>query len=626
MLGLSLRRLPAARAFLASAALLTGVVFDEAHAGVPPGAEDTAMAVPRLALPGGAGVPLPRPLPTAVADRLRRIFSLQRHGDLKAAADASADIDLSLEVGGLELGRAMLGHVLADRYLGRFSKPNANELGAWFAAYADLPDAPAIRSLLIARLPRGASPPPPLPVAEAVGAAEPVPVPEESAPPTIALHRSYGIDRTVWDEARTGKSGAAGRLLARMRSPSRDYVGQLRGEAAQILFTLNRDQEAYDVAAPGANTCGRMPHDGCRDAAIAGYQAGLAAWRMNRPDLAMPMFQAAWRAELTTPALKAAAAFWAARAHLHNGDPAGYVPWMTRASGESNTFYGFLARRALGLDFGAAPGGRGDREILGTADVDAIMSFPAGVRAFALLQIGEPDRAEAELRTLWPEASHRPALGRAIMLVAEEAGLSETAAQLADLVQAADGRPREATRFPIPRIRPDGGFKIDPAMLYGIARAESEFTTSMVSSSGALGVMQVMPETASLVLSTRVSRRSLLGDPEFNLDVGQRYVDYLAKLDATGGDLIRTIASYNAGPGSVAKWASIIRDNDDPLLYLEAIPADETRLYVPRVLTYTWIYARRMHLPMPSLDELAAGAWPHYHPRGRVQEAIARLH
>ncbi len=46
------------------------------------------------------------------------------------------------------------------------------------------------------------------------------------------------------------------------------------------------------------------------------------------------------------------------------------------------------------------------------------------------------------------------------------------------------------------------------------------------------------------------------------------------------------------------------------MLFIESIPNDETRGFVPRALTYTWIYAARLHLPSPSLDELAAGAWP----------------
>jgi hypothetical protein len=72
-----------------------------------------------------------------------------------------------------------------------------------------------------------------------------------------------------------------------------------------------------------------------------------------------------------------------------------------------------------------------------------------------------------------------------------------------------------------------------------------------------------------------------------------------------------------------------VRDEDDPLLFIEAIPNDETRAFVQHVLTYTWIYAARLRLPAPSLDELAAGDFPRFTPlasRGRLPVAAPRVH
>ena len=309
-------------------------------------------------------------------------------------------------------------------------------------------------------------------------------------------------------------------------------------------------------------------------------------------------------------------------------DPAGYVPWMQRAAEERRTFYGMLARRTLGLDVGFGPGGRDVRETLGEADIEAVAATPQGMRAFALLQVGQEHRAEAELRLLWPQAQNAPALGRAIMLVAQNAGLVELAAQLADLVQSADGRPRDDMRFPVPRLRPARGFRMDPALVYGITRTESNFDADLGSPAGAVGLMQIMPETAGFIIHAPATPTlcGTLRDPSVNLDLGQRYVDYLAGQDAIGGDLLRLLASYNAGPGSLARWGASLRDGGDPLLFIEAIPVDETRAYVPRVLAYTWIYAARLHLPTPTLDELAAGGWPRYHPLETRQEPPARLH
>ena len=190
-IGLTFSRLPAARVFIAGAAILAGASASKAYSQHTAGSDETAMAIPRVAPRGGASVPLPQPLPPAQAALIRRIFALQRSGDVQAAARASDGIDLSFETNGVRLGQAMLGHVLADRYLGRFTKPGADQLTAWLAAYGDLPYAPAVRALLIARLPRGSKPPPALALA-ALGTeiSPPAPVPEESEPAALSLHRS----------------------------------------------------------------------------------------------------------------------------------------------------------------------------------------------------------------------------------------------------------------------------------------------------------------------------------------------------------------------------------------------------------------------------------------------------
>ena len=78
------------------------------------------------------------------------------------------------------------------------------------------------------------------------------------------------------------------------------------------------------------------------------------------------------------------------------------------------------------------------------------------------------------------------------------------------------------------------------------------------------------------------------------------------------GNLIRLLAAYNAGPGSLLKWLPAHGHRDDPFLFVEAIPFDETRGFVQQVLTYSWIYASRLGLPAPSLDQLAAGGFPRF--------------
>ena len=68
-----------------------------------------------------------------------------------------------------------------------------------------------------------------------------------------------------------------------------------------------------------------------------------------------------------------------------------------------------------------------------------------------------------------------------------------------------------------------------------------------------------------------------------------------------------------------------MRHNGDPLLFIESVPNDETRNYIPRALAYTWLYAAELKLPSPSLDELAAGSWPRFDQDGPATSVIARL-
>jgi soluble lytic murein transglycosylase len=143
-----------------------------------------------------------------------------------------------------------------------------------------------------------------------------------------------------------------------------------------------------------------------------------------------------------------------------------------------------------------------------------------------------------------------------------------------------------------------------------MTRTESNFDPAAVSPAGARGLMQIMPVTARAVTGDSQLPDARLGDPGFNLELGQRVVLSLAGDDEIDGNLLRLLASYNDGAGGFASWAGRVRADGDPLLFVESIPIWETRNFVQRALAYTWIYAARLGLPAPSLDALAAGEFP----------------
>lgn len=593
------RRLGAVRAFLAGAAILAGGLLCPVHA-----TEETAIAIPRIQDRPGAEVALPRPLPPSAAARVRRIFALQARGQAKRAQAETARLRDKL----------LLGDILAARYLAPDAKPGAAALRDWLKAYADLPEAPAIRAALRKVLPSGASLPKLPEIPALSGDAKSVLPPEESDPVNSVLQRSKVLDREVRDRLDRGATDTALRLI-RDTKMSRLYGAALRTEVARTLFAQGKDRQALSVG-EGAlrESDGRI--------GTAGFVAGLAAWRLGEKKRAGTLFARAADAAWLSPEERAGAAFWAARARLLTGDVRGYRPWMRRAAASSLTFYGILARRVLGrgVGFSAERGA----ETLGEADVAAVDATKQGHRAFALLQVGQKPLAEQEFRRLWGRMAGDPGLARSLMLVARRAGMSDLAAQLATLVQAQDGLPRDALRFPLPKLHPLGGFRIDPALVYGLARVESNFDPGAVSPAGARGLMQLTAVAARAVAGgkdTKLAHRLL--DPSVNLRTGQLYLELLAQSDTVDGDLIRLLASYNAGPSRLAQWVDAKTKDGDPLLFIESIPVDETRAYVKRALAYSWIYAARLHLPAPGLDELAAGSWPRFKPLAEPRVTVA---
>jgi soluble lytic murein transglycosylase-like protein len=306
-------------------------------------------------------------------------------------------------------------------------------------------------------------------------------------------------------------------------------------------------------------------------------------------------FEAAYR-NASTPAQRAAGAFWAARVAQRGGDRGKFAVWMRRAALESDTFYGLIARRALGPAVDCTP-----RETLGNADLEALLATPQGRRAFALLQVGEKRLAEAELRTLWADTARDGVFDRSIVLAARAEGFTELAAEIEQHgIRRADGSN-------LVRLRPASGFLVDPPLVYALVRHESNFNAAAVSSSGARGLMQIMPSTAHAVAGAQAQN---LEKPEVNLAIGQKLVLTLAADDAIDGDLIRLLAGYGQGQGGLRKWVDAVRDGGDPLMFVEAIPNANTRTYIEDALVYSWHYAAQLHLPASSLDALAAGRYP----------------
>lgn len=167
-------------------------------------------------------------------------------------------------------------------------------------------------------------------------------------------------------------------------------------------------------------------------------------------------------------------------------------------------------------------------------------------------------------------------------------------------------------------------YAIDPFLLAGLIRQESEFDTNAVSRSNARGLTQVMPATGRW-LSPKVGLRgfttAMLHTADANLRLGSFYLRMM--LDTLDSNLEFTLAAYNAGKGRVDKWRTWF-DYREPAEFVESIPFEETRNYVQVVIRnadfYRRLYSSRpaASTPTPAPTPVAAVSSKDVHPRRQV--------
>ena len=127
-------------------------------------------------------------------------------------------------------------------------------------------------------------------------------------------------------------------------------------------------------------------------------------------------------------------------------------------------------------------------------------------------------------------------------------------------------------------------YGLDPYLVAGVIHTESRFQPESVSYRGAVGLMQIMPETGEWIAGKlgETYNESQLFDPETNIRYGCWYLRFLQ--DRYAGDKTLTLAGYNAGQGNVARWLENPEYSSDGKT-LEVIPSNETSNYVQKVMT-----------------------------------------
>ncbi len=486
-------------------------------------------------------------------------------------------------------------HARAEYYLAAGSpRIELPDLEAWLNQGTALP-----RSEQIGRLAakRGANYLPPMPEEQAFRRLPPTPKRVRPAPVddgTMPENVSSGILERIKNDDPAGAQQLLDGIDALLSNATR---AEWRQRVAWSYYIENQDEAAYRMAQMA--TLGSGPW-----VAEAWWTTGLAAWRLGDCDAAADSFyRAAGLAE--NPELSAAAFYWQSRALVRCRKPEKAADALRGAARDDETFYGMLAAEQLGMKLPDEPA---ETEL--TREDWGRLSNLVNVRvAIGLTEIDEDDLADEVLR-------HQARIGSAsqfepLSRLAREIGLPRT--QLWMSYNAPYGaKPEPSTRYPVPKWQPITGWRVDPDLVFAHALQESQFRASVVSPAGARGLMQIMPVTARQhAAAIGVSGSTIdLNNPEVNLAFGQRHLELLRDSSVTRGLLPKVMAAYNAGLTPVARWNTEVRDQGDPLLWIESIPYWETRGYVNIVMRNYWMYERRTGDPSQSRLALAQGMWP----------------
>ena len=564
------------------------------------------------ATPGGYSQPQLQPatpfkvLPRVLALQDQRlyeeIFRVQEKGDWKTADKLIAQLS----------DKRLLGHVQEQRYMHPTAyRSRYMELKTWLEHYGDHPGAERIYRLALKRRPANYKHPhkPTRQTIVSIGA------PDYSYRSDKPRNRSQRrrvaqIKSQIRANVLRTRLTVTERLLASgevQRLFDRIEIDESYARVAAAWYYYGKPEKAFAIASKAAERSGSVVWD-------AHWIAGLAAWRLGRIEAATKHFEGVAEAERVPPWNAAGGAYWAARGHLKQQNPAAVSRWLRHAAAHPRSFYGLLAHRSLGT----VPAFDFEADGLSAAFLADLEAKGTTRRAIALAQVGQRERAEAELLGYGKIETRKEA--EALLRLADLAGLPRIAFKLGYLLAygSLEGEaevPLEAALYPIPPWQPKDGFKVDKALIYALIRQESAYNPEALSRDGARGLMQLMPRTASYVgKGNRYhgSRRNELFEPGLNLSLGQRYLDYLLDHRAVDGDLFRLATAYNGGPGNLNKWEQHIDAGDDPLLFIESLPSRETRNFIERVLANLWIYRQRLNQPSPSLDRIAAGERPLY--------------
>ena len=143
--------------------------------------------------------------------------------------------------------------------------------------------------------------------------------------------------------------------------------------------------------------------------------------------------------------------------------------------------------------------------------------------------------------------------------------------------------------------------ELDPLLVVSLMKQESAFDSNAISSTGALGLMQLMPATAADAMPNQP--RAEFVKAEMNIRTGTKYLSRM--LMRFNGNFVLALAAYNAGPGAVDRWVKAAPKDQNMLEFIESIPYKETRDYVSSIMRNYYWYFRKLTFPVRSCHALS---------------------
>ncbi len=414
------------------------------------------------------------------------------------------------------------------------------------------------------------------------------------------------VAATIRSETAAGRPSAALKILKKdnlaLKLAPHEY-DRLRGLIAQSYMAEGHVTRAAEVAAQAVDRSGSK-------APVAAWIAGIAAWRNDDIAKAYDYFVHAAHAKEISPWFESGAAFWAGRAASVLGQDDDAQTWFEKAAEHPRTFYGLIATRALNRDVAL----NWDKPSMSRTDRKALENSALVQEAIRIVaRTGNVTKAERLLATSgWLGTAKRR---ESLLAYITDKRVPALSLHIARMTLSSDGRVFDAALYPDLPWEPENGYAVDRALIKALVRQESRFNPHAKNATGATGLMQLMPSTASYIGGSQ----DRLTNPEKNIALGQRYIRRLLGNNMIDHDLFAMAIAYNAGPGNLQKWQRELKDINDPLLFIESIPVAETRAFVERVMANYWIYRLKAGDDVRMLDALAD-------PQSPALEDAAREH